>query len=117
MHDAAENGATLLEFFNTNTSVFFVRFCMMNHASVLRVSVMPKESALDIASRGSFPSPGSPYAAASTIMDTLVSEHLELGADDIIPDWDSLKVLHILPCTCNGDVRHSRTISDATAVE
>jgi glutamine synthetase len=89
--------ATLLKFFDSNPTVSFVRFCLMTHASIVRVSVMPKESALDVADGGFFASPGSPFAAGSTAMDTLIWDHLKTGVDNIIPDWDSLRLCTFYP--------------------
>ncbi|RDL36561.1 uncharacterized protein BP5553_05913 [Venustampulla echinocandica] len=89
--------ATLSKFFVSNPTVSFVRFCSMNLASAIRVSVMPKESALDIADRGFFASSGTSFSAASTAMDTLIWDNLSLGFDDIIPDWDSLRICTFYP--------------------
>lgn len=64
---------------------------------MVRVFVLPKESALETAGRGSFAAPGTSFATSSTVTNTLIWEHLELGADDIIPDWDSLKLCTFYP--------------------
>ncbi|CAN8098158.1 unnamed protein product [Discula destructiva] len=89
--------APLLQFLGYNPSVQFVRFCFMDLASIVRVIVVPKASALEIADCGFYSSPASPHVAMLTASNAPMWDHVRPGLDDIIPDWDSLKACPFYP--------------------
>ncbi|KAK6073696.1 glutamine synthetase [Seiridium cupressi] len=82
----------LRDFFESHTDVCFLRFLVMDHSSALRVSVMPRAAALDVAEHGSFNSPASAFVCAATHFDKPNWDAFRPGVDKIIPDWDSLRV-------------------------
>ncbi|KAL4860652.1 hypothetical protein BDV12DRAFT_204826 [Aspergillus spectabilis] len=84
-------------FFNNNPGVLFVRFVVLDHAGVLRVSVMPRKATLQVAADRSFNANMSAFVAGITAFDTPNLEALQLGVDKIVPDWATLKVCSFYP--------------------
>lgn len=84
-------------FFANHPDVRFVRFLVMDHASLLRVSVMLRAAALDVAEQGFFNSPIAEFVRRITTFDTPNWETIRPGVDKIIPDWESLKVCTFYP--------------------
>jgi glutamine synthetase len=84
-------------FLDDNPDVFFIRFAVVDHASVLRVSVTPRQAALQVAADGSFNANMSAFVVGITAFDTANLEALKLGVDKIVPDWTSLKVCSFYP--------------------
>ncbi|KAJ5406969.1 hypothetical protein N7465_008253 [Penicillium sp. CMV-2018d] len=89
--------STVQDFLDGNPDVLFVRFVVMDHAAVLRVSVMPRKAALQVAADGSFNANMSVFVVGITAFDTANLEALQLGVDKIMPDWATLKVCSFYP--------------------
>ncbi|WYZ33740.1 hypothetical protein EsH8_I_000016 [Colletotrichum jinshuiense] len=85
------------DFFDGNPDVLFVRFVVVDHAAVLRVSVMPRKATLQVAADGSFNANMSVFVVGITAFDTANLEALQLGVDKIVPDWATLKVCSFYP--------------------
>jgi glutamine synthetase len=69
----------------------------MDLSAILRVSVLPKDSALDVAKHGSMPSFASPSMALINSFDEAQLQNFSLGVDELIPDWGSLRVCTFYP--------------------
>ena len=89
--------STVQDFFDGNPDVLFVRFVVVDHAAVLRVSVMPRKAALQVAADGSFNANTSVFVVGITAFDTANLEALQLGVDKIVPDWTTLKACSFYP--------------------
>ncbi|KAH8197388.1 hypothetical protein TruAng_008447 [Truncatella angustata] len=87
----------LRDFFINHPDVCFVRFLLMDYASMLRVSVILRAAALDVAEQGFFNSPTAGFVRSTTTFDTPNWETIRPGVDKIIPDWESLKVCTFYP--------------------
>ncbi|QKX61614.1 uncharacterized protein TRUGW13939_08766 [Talaromyces rugulosus] len=88
---------TVQDFFDGNPDVLFVRFVVVDHGSVLRVSVMPRKATLQVAADGSFNTNMSVFAVGITVFDTANMQALQVGVDKIVPDWTTLKVCSFYP--------------------
>jgi hypothetical protein len=73
----------------------------MGHGSMLRVSVMLRAAALQVAEQGFFNSPIAGFVRSITAFDTPNWEAFRPGVDKIIHDWESL---HLLSDPRHGDV-------------
>jgi glutamine synthetase len=89
--------STVQDFFDGNPDVLFVRFVVVDHGSVLRVSVMPRKATLQVAAEGYFNTNLSVFAVGITVFDTANMEALQVGVDKIVPDWATLKVCSFYP--------------------
>jgi glutamine synthetase len=85
------------DFFDVNPSVLFIRFLVVDYAAVLRVSIMPRKAALQVAVDGFFNANMSLFVVGITAFDTANLEALRLGVDKIVPEWATLKVCSFYP--------------------
>jgi glutamine synthetase len=88
---------TVQAFLDGNPDVLFFRFVVVDHAGVLRVSVMPRKATLQVAADGSFNANMSVFVVGITAFDTPNLEALQLGVDKLVPNWATLKVCSFYP--------------------
>lgn len=89
--------ATLQNFLDTNPDIEFIQLAMMDYAGVLRVRVATKHFALSLATKSSPLSVQSPILTAALVDGSIMMEDIEIGADEMWPDWSSLRVLPYQP--------------------
>jgi glutamine synthetase len=92
----AERGApaaVLQSFLNANPEVEFIQCAIMDYSSVLRVRVITKNFALSLAEKSSAISMQSPILTGALVDGGLLIDDVEIGADDMFPDWNSLKAM------------------------
>jgi glutamine synthetase len=85
------------DFLDKYQDVNFIRFIFMDLSAILRVSVVPRNSVLELAKHGSLPSFASPSMTLLTFTDEILFENVKIGVDDLIPDWDSIKICTFYP--------------------
>lgn len=84
-------------FMKLNPSVEFVRFHFQDYSGVLRARIATKSYALSLAEENNFISLPSPVLTACTVDGNILLEDIEVGEDQLWPDWSSLRVCHHLP--------------------
>lgn len=85
--------AVLHNFLNANPEVEFIQFAIMDYSSVLRVRVLTRNFALSLAEKNSALSMQSPMLTVGLVDGGLMLDDVEIGADDMFPDWSSLRAL------------------------
>lgn len=97
LRDGAANPAPLETFLANNPSVEFIRFQWLDYSASLTVRVGTKKFALSLAQKHEPISTPSPILTAMTVHRELLREYIEVGEDEVWPDWSTLKVCHYHP--------------------
>ena len=95
------SAAVLHSFLNANPEVEFIQCSFMDYSSVLRVRVLTKYFVLSLAEKNSPLSIQAPILTAGLVDGTVMLEDVDIGADDVFPDWSSLKALPHQPSYAN----------------
>jgi glutamine synthetase len=91
------NGSILETFLVNNPSIQYIRLQWIDYSGCLMVRLATKSFALSLARKGKGVTIASPILTALTIDNTLRVENLDVGEDEVFPDWSSLKVCYYAP--------------------
>ena len=90
---AAAPGSVLHTFLDANPEVEFFQCQIMDYGSVIRARVITKHFALSLAAKESAIMMQSPLMTAALADGGIMMEDIEIGHDDMFPDWNSLRAL------------------------
>jgi glutamine synthetase len=88
---AATPASVLHTFLDANPEVEFFQCQIMDYGSVIRCRVITKHFALSLAAKESAIMMQSPIMTAALADGGLIMEAIEIGYDDMFPDWNSLR--------------------------
>jgi glutamine synthetase len=89
----AAQGNLLQDFLDANPEVEFIQCMIMDYGSTLRVRVATKHFAISLAEKNSPISLQSPILTGVLVDGSLMFEDVDIGVDEMWPDWSSLKIL------------------------
>ena len=85
--------SALHNFLDANPEIEFIHCHIMDYSSVLRARVITKHFALSLAAKNSGIMMVATILTAALADGGLLLEDLQTGADDMFPDWNSLRIL------------------------
>jgi len=87
----------LISFLTANPSIEFIRYQWLDYSAALMVRVVTRPYAISAAETKSPISLPSPILTACVLDGSILWEDVDVGEDQLWPDWSSLRVCHYAP--------------------